>query len=262
MLRPKAVRHVAAAAAGAGRSRCPARQARALSSTAARSRPPPPRNHKAKDGTVDEPSSSSSSSSSSASTATATATPPPSTLYGYFPLTLPAGAPPAGPFAVDVPALRREFLCLQAAAHPDKQPPARKAAAEAASAAINHAYRTLADPLLRAQYLLALRGVDVAADESLRLDDSPAGGAGDGDLLMLVLDAHEVIEAAEAPRHLEPLRGENDDRIRRCDDALARAFAADDVDAAKREAVRLRYWVNIRNAIHEWEEGKPPVLQH
>lgn len=255
MLRHGAFRHVAAAAAAARvvcghslprRVRLPqassasALRARAPSSTAGPRHPPPP---DCDDG------------------------PSPATLYAYFPSTLPAGLPPAGPFAVDAAALRREFLRLQAAAHPDKQPPARKAAAEAASAAINHAYRTLADPLLRAQYLLSLRGVDVAADESLRLDISsadPAGGGGGGDaeLLMLVLDAHELIEAAEAPHHLDTLRAENDDRIRTCVDALARAFAADDVDAAKREAVRLRYWVNIRNAIDEWEEGKPPVLQH
>lgn len=232
------------ALAAAARAVCPARQARL------------PRTFVSSSPSASGPAATQTRASSSAN-GTRDAVPPPSPLYGYFPTALPAGAPPSGPFAVDAPALRREFLRLQAAAHPDKQPPARKAAASAASAAINHAYRTLADPLLRAQHLLSLRGVDVAADEGLRL--APAA---DGELLMLVLDANEAIEEARAPHHLDPLRAENDARIRRCHDALARAFAADDLDAAKREAVGLRYWVNIRNAIHDWEAGKSPVLQH
>lgn len=173
---------------------------------------------------------------------------PAATLYAHFPVSLPAGPPPAGPFAVDAAALRREFLRLQAAAHPDKHPPARKAAAEAASAALNHAHRTLADPLLRAQYLLALRGRDVAADETLRLD--PADPA-DARLLTDVLAAREAIESAPGPEHLVGLGDANQRRIRASHDALARAFAADDIDAAAHEAVRLRYWVNVQAALDE-----------
>ncbi|PNY27823.1 J-type co-chaperone JAC1, mitochondrial, partial [Tolypocladium capitatum] len=141
-----------------------------------------------------------------------------------------------------------------AAHHPDKHPAADKRRAEARSAAINHAYRTLADPLLRAQYLLSLRGVDVAADETLKVDEPG--------LLAAVLDAHEAIEEAAAPHHLRPLRDENEARIRRSEGALERAFREDDVDAAKREAVRLRYWVNIRESVRDWEEGRPVVLRH
>ncbi|UNI21074.1 hypothetical protein JDV02_007095 [Purpureocillium takamizusanense] len=180
----------------------------------------------------------------------------PDTLYGYFPSTLPDGPPPRGHFPIDTALLRREFLRLQAAHHPDKHPsgPA-KALAERSSAAINHAYRTLADPLLRAQYLLALRGVDVAHDEALRADDQPA-------LLAAVMDAHEAIEDAVRPQDLDPLRGDNDRRVARSVRLLEDAFRRDDVDAAKREAVRLRYWINIRDSIHNWEEGRPVVLQH
>ncbi|KJZ73528.1 hypothetical protein HIM_07084 [Hirsutella minnesotensis 3608] len=76
------------------------------------------------------------------------------------------------------------------------------------------------------------------------------------------MESHEAIEEAEHPSHLDGLRAENDARVAVCHEDLARAFADDDVDAAKRLAIRLRYWVNIRNAIHDWEEGKPPVLIH
>ncbi|KAI1762939.1 Co-chaperone Hsc20 [Hypoxylon sp. FL1150] len=180
------------------------------------------------------------------------------THYDLFPHTLPAGPPPAGPFAVDARALRREFLTLQATAHPDlvrgAGGRAAKRAAEAASARINDAYRTLAQPLARAQYLLGLRGVDVANEETARVEDP--------ELLMLVLETREAIEEAREEEELEPLRRENEVRIGESEDRLAKAFARDDLAEARHEVTRLRYWVNIRESIHNWERGKPIVLQH
>ncbi|KAI9171564.1 J-type co-chaperone JAC1 [Paramyrothecium foliicola] len=182
------------------------------------------------------------------------APPPPRTHYDLFPQTLSAGPPPSGHFPVDVRALRREFLQLQARAHPDLHPPEHKARAEATSALINEAYRTLSNPLLRAQYLLSLRGVDVANDETLKIEEP--------DLLMEVLESREDIEAATDEAELDEPRRVNDDRIAASEAELERAFRTDDVDAAKREAVRLRYWINIKESLDNWEPGKPVVLQH
>lgn len=179
---------------------------------------------------------------------------PPRTHYDLFPETLPSGPPPHGHFPIDVRALRREFLQLQARAHPDLHPPESKARAEATSALINEAYRTLANPLLRAQYLLSLRGVDVAADETLKVEEPT--------LLMDVLEAREEIEAAEDEADLEEPRRINDERIAASEAELERAFHNDNVEAAKREAVRLRYWVNIKESLDNWERGKPITLQH
>lgn len=130
-----------------------------------------------------------------------------------------------------------------------------KARAEALSARINEAYRTLANPLLRAQYLLALRGVDVANDERLKVDDQP-------ELLMVVLEAREEIEDAAGEDDIAGIRTANEERIADGEEALERAFREDDVDRAKREAVRMRYWVNIRESLDNWEPGKPIVLEH
>ncbi|KAI1100226.1 Co-chaperone Hsc20 [Jackrogersella minutella] len=177
------------------------------------------------------------------------------THYDLFPQTLPKGPPPKGPFAIDVRELRREFLTLQATAHPDLAPPGpEKRRAEAASSLINEAYRTLTHPLLRAQYLLNLRGIDVANEETARVED-PA-------LLMLVLETREAIEEAGAEEELEPLRLENEARIAESEGRLARAFEEGDVKGARVEVTRLRYWVNIRETIRNWELGKPVVLQH
>ncbi|KFY90493.1 hypothetical protein V500_05160, partial [Pseudogymnoascus sp. VKM F-4518 (FW-2643)] len=85
---------------------------------------------------------------------------PQKTHYTLFPLTLPSGPPPAGAFAIDLPSLRREYLRLQATAHPDVNSGSSKARAEAASAVINDAYTTLRDPLRRAEYILSLHGID------------------------------------------------------------------------------------------------------
>ncbi|KAI8629413.1 Co-chaperone Hsc20 [Xylariaceae sp. FL1651] len=178
----------------------------------------------------------------------------PQTHYEFFPKTLPSGPPPKGRFGIDVRALRREFLALQAGAHPDLHPAHMKARAEATSARINEAFKTLESPLLRAQHILAARGLDVANDETAKVEDP--------ELLMLVLETRETIEEAEDEADLEGLRAENEARIRDCEARLEELFARDDLEAAKAEAVRLRYWINIRESIHNWEKGKPVVLQH
>ncbi|WQF77713.1 Putative DnaJ domain, co-chaperone Hsc20, co-chaperone HscB oligomerization [Colletotrichum destructivum] len=176
------------------------------------------------------------------------------THYEFFPITLPDGPPPKGHFPIDQRALRREFLRLQAKAHPDMHPAELKARAEATSARINEAYKTLSNPLLRAQYLLSLRGVDVANDETLKVEDP--------DLLMIVLEAREEIEEAASESELEGQRAANDERIRESEEVLEEAFRHDDIETAKREAVKLRYWVNIQESLNNWEAGKPIVLQH
>ncbi|KAF3346266.1 Acyl-CoA dehydrogenase family member 10 [Verticillium dahliae VDG2] len=74
--------------------------------------------------------------------------------------------------------------------------------------------------------------------------------------------AREEIEDAATEAELEGLRAANDARIRASEDVLEAAFRGDDLEAAKREAVRLRYWVNIRDSLDAWESGKPVVLEH
>jgi len=186
-----------------------------------------------------------------------TTPPPPSSHYEFFPQTLPQGPPPSGPFVIDQRTLRREFLQLQAKAHPDLHPPHLKARAEATSSRINEAYKTLSSPLLRAQYLLDMRlgaNAHPSSDEAAKVEDP--------ELLMQVLEAREVIEEAEDESELLPLREENDERVRESEENLGEFFAADDLESAKHECVRLRYWVNIAETLHHWEKGKPVVLEH
>ncbi|OJI97793.1 hypothetical protein ASPVEDRAFT_125291 [Aspergillus versicolor CBS 583.65] len=177
------------------------------------------------------------------------------TYYTIFPQTLPTGPPPSSPFAVDVALLRREFLQLQNTIHPDKYPPGpTKQAAESLSATINEAYRTLADPLLRAQYILReFHGIDVTAED----------GAGshplDPELLMEVMDVQETIEEVgegpEAEAQIADMKKENDERLRGCVEALGNAFDEGNVEAATGECVRLKFWVSVAEGLKEWEPG-------
>jgi len=79
---------------------------------------------------------------------------------------------------------------------------------------------------------------------------------------MEVLDTREEIEDAEDESDLRELKLDNDERVRKSEDILEAAFAEDDMEKVKEEAVRLRYWVNIKESLHGWEKGKPVVLVH
>ncbi|KAK0790730.1 molecular chaperone [Friedmanniomyces endolithicus] len=172
---------------------------------------------------------------------------PPPTHYDLFPQTFPAGPPPASPFTPDLRSLRKEFLRLQAKAHPDLQPATQKRHAEALSSLINDAYRTLQHPLKRAQYLLLQHGLDVE-DEGSKLSG--------GELLVEVMEAREAVEEAESEEEVGVLRRENEGRIAGSVGVLEVAFGGGEWEAAAQEAIRLRYWMNIEESIRGWEKGK------
>ena len=131
---------------------------------------------------------------------------------------------------------------------------ADKARAEGLSTLLNEAYKTLQNPLLRAQYLLSLRGIEVAEDETAKVEDP--------ELLMEVLEVREVIEEAQNEEELVPLKEANDRKVEYSVGELDKAFKEDDLEKAKSEAVRLRYWINIKDSLDQWEKGKPVVLVH
>ena len=178
-----------------------------------------------------------------------------STFYNLFPKTTPSGPPPHGPFNIDLSKLKREFLQSQARVHPDKYPTGPdKSKAEGASANLNEAYKTLQNPLLRAQYLLGLKGINVADDETAKTEDP--------DLLMKVMEVREEVESAEEEQDLAGVKADNDERIKIEEQALADAMERDDMEASRETAVRLKYWVNIKGALDEWQKGEPVVMHH
>ncbi|KAI9798874.1 MAG: hypothetical protein M1833_004377 [Piccolia ochrophora] len=192
---------------------------------------------------------------SAAPSPSASTAPPQTTYYTLFPTTLPHGPPPHGPFPVPLSALKTEYLRLQRTTHPDAQPAAQKARYEALSAHLGVAYRTLADPLLRGEYLLSLRGVGTEGEAE--------GTEGvEQDVLGTVLGAREVLELARGEEEVVEVGRENEERIERSEEVLGRAFEEDDLERARREVVRLRYWVGIRQAVAGWEAGKGGGVLH
>ena len=79
---------------------------------------------------------------------------------------------------------------------------------------------------------------------------------------MEVLNAREAIEGAQEEADLEGMKAVNEGRIKESVDVLRQAFSKADTETAKTEAVKLRYWSNIKESLHAWEKGKPVVLVH
>ena len=132
--------------------------------------------------------------------------------------------------------------------------------AEALSAHINTAYKTLQSPLLRAQYLLSLRGIkDSSADESATtasaLSSASAAEHEDPELLMTVMEMREAIEGAQEERDLEEVTETNRKLIEESVQSLEEAFGKDDLERAKAEVVRLKYWIGVEEGIKGWEKG-------
>ena len=173
------------------------------------------------------------------------------THYDLFPTTIPRGPPPKGTFALDLRTLRREFLQLQARAHPDRHPPEQKRAAEAVSARINDAYKTLQSPLARAAYLLRLRGALDGDDEEGLLGGEAELKLEDEEMLLEVMEVREQAEEAETEEEVAALRKENQKRIDACVRILEEAFGMDDLGKAKKEVVKLRYWVGVEDRLRE-----------
>jgi molecular chaperone HscB len=75
-------------------------------------------------------------------------------------------------FRVDQDAVERAYRSLQAEVHPDRHTggdDASQRLAMQASARVNEAYRALKNPVLRAQHLLALHGVDAGGERDTAL---------------------------------------------------------------------------------------------
>lgn len=126
--------------------------------------------------------------------------------------------------------------------------------AEGTSALINEAYKTLSSPLLRAQYLLHLNGIDVAEDETAKVEDP--------ELLMEVMETREAIEEAKEEEDVERLKEVNLQRVEESEKVLGALCERGEWEEAACTAVKLKYWANIKQALDDWEPGKPVVLVH
>lgn len=208
--------------------------------------------------------------------------------FDLLPQTFPDGAPPDGSFFVDMKSLRREFRRLQSENHPDivlgssilnstkdnstKDGPV-SASEDRFSALLNRAYSTLRNPYARIAHIVELNHPDhpdITSDEVAKgliaqLQSALAESSEQyKDMLMNVLDAHELLELATLEADLDALSEENDARIEAGEKKIDALLKQQPLqwEPVMMEAIKLKYWVNIQQAIRDWEPGKPVHLTH
>ena len=131
--------------------------------------------------------------------------------------------------------LDRAYFARQRQWHPDRfvaKPPDERARASAEAAALNDAYRTLKDPLSRAVYFAALKGVELPGDGKT-IDDP--------ELLMEVMDAREELHEASSVAEVDALAAFAREDLQKELATLPRLFLANDKAAIRKALLRLRY---------------------
>jgi molecular chaperone HscB len=185
------------------------------------------------------------------------------------------GVPKA--YAVELVELERRYKDLARRLHPDRFARADMRARRASMARtvqLNDAWKTLRDPVRRAEYLLALAGIEVGGEEGTMKRSKPgpqAGAAGapvekeklpvSQELLTEVMDLREALLDARAEGDLARERALTDDvraRRGRAMDAVAASFEADpqDIDRATAELVAVRYFDRFLSEVAAGESTK------
>jgi molecular chaperone HscB len=141
------------------------------------------------------------------------------------------------PAALDLePAtLDRAYFALQRQWHPDRfanRSAEERARASTEAAALNDAYRTLKDPLSRAVYFSAMKGVELPGDGKT-IDDP--------DLLMEAMEAREALHEARTVEAIDRLAAAARDDMKTSLAGLGGLFLQDDWPVIRKALLRLRY---------------------
>jgi len=152
-------------------------------------------------------------------------------------------------FAIDEAALDRVYRDLQRAIHPDRfagEGDAQKRLALQASARANEAYKTLRDPVTRAEYLLSLRGIDPA---------SPSQSAMPVEFLTRQLERREVAEQAQSTHDIRALRALIDEVRDEAGELGVEVARLLDRGDARDAAMRVREWRFLAKLADDLDEA-------
>ena len=166
--------------------------------------------------------------------ATCRAVQPPRPLDHFARLGLPVA------FQVDTAELDRRYFAAQRQLHPDRfatRTPRERAISQSQAVELNAAYETLKDPLARATYLLALKGVGANPDGCHTVNDPT--------LLMEQMERREALLDADTPEAVGALADEAASHVCESEAMIAAAFAANDLEKAGAETTRLKYLVKL-----------------
>jgi molecular chaperone HscB len=152
-------------------------------------------------------------------------------------------------FALDATALDQRYREIQARVHPDKHAHLSDAEQRVSmqwATHANEAYQTLKSPLKRAQYLLALRGVDPQIERNTAMPM---------EFLVQQLECREVVAEARSEHDMEALEElllEMRREIKREYETIGRQLDAEDNDAAAQTVRRLLFKDKL---LHEIEDA-------
>jgi molecular chaperone HscB len=153
-------------------------------------------------------------------------------------------------FAQDMAALERRYKDLTRILHPDRfaraDPRARRASL-ARTVQLNDAWRTIKDPVRRAEYLLKLAGLEVGGEEGTTRTDRQGDRQRVPVPQALLLEVMELREAlaearASAPARVCAMVTDVRGRRERAMSQAAAALEAGDPDAAAPALVSVRYY--------------------
>ncbi|MBT3395739.1 MAG: Fe-S protein assembly co-chaperone HscB [Alphaproteobacteria bacterium] len=139
-------------------------------------------------------------------------------------------------FDVDLAQLEQNYFRLQRTFHPDSF--AAKSAKEQEfslrhTTNLNDALKTLKSPVLRAEYLLQMRGAPAAG--------GPEKTVNDEGILMEAMETREALAEADSPSDVEAIVAVAQAGILDCTTDLSVAFADGDLTAASALTLRLTY---------------------
>ena len=152
-------------------------------------------------------------------------------------------------FALDTAVLDQRYREVQGRVHPDKHahlPAAEQRVAMQWATHANEAYQTLKSPLKRAQYLLALRGVDPQVERNTAMPM---------EFLVQQLECREVVAEARSERDMDALEGlqrEMRREIKSEYETIGRQLDAQENDAAAQTVRRLLFKDKL---LHEIEDA-------
>jgi molecular chaperone HscB len=144
--------------------------------------------------------------------------------------------------ALDAKDLEKRFYAMSRQLHPDlhsRKTPAERQQAEEATAVLNDAYRTLRDPIARAEYLLKLEGFDIGEQGT---KDVPP------ELLEEVFELNMALEEADGEQ-IEFFRQRFEGMRKELDMEMHEAFARWDSTRSRDALAAVRGLLNRRKYI-------------
>ncbi|KAF9785852.1 hypothetical protein BJ322DRAFT_1056612 [Thelephora terrestris] len=155
--------------------------------------------------------------------------------------------PNDNPFTINDKQLTRQFRKLQQTVHPDvwsAKGEAESSAAANLSSLVNHAFKTLQNPVLRVEHILREQGIDLAESEQT-LEDPV--------LLMQIMESREALDEATSQEQVDVIvsetQGAMNETMREVEEQCEKCRWAE----LQTSAIRLRYLQNILNAAKAWD---------